>query len=106
MTNITEARWNHVVVQLAKDLDADVTVTSDGLEVHGRLFAFLHDDGAAVDLDPRRAAELIARNIASPCTTGKPAAGQWVIVDDWEDWAELASEAHAFVGEPHVGRQS
>ncbi len=88
--------------ELREDPDDDVEVTAEGLRVHGRIFAFLSDDALVVSLSSARAADLVERGVARPYEDGDG----WVAVDERDLWSELASEAHAFVGEPPVGRQS
>lgn len=92
--------------ELRADPDDDVTVTDAGLEVHGRLFAFLLDDDVIVCLPAARAADLVGRDVAAPHERASIDGGSWVRVDARDLWSELASEAHTFVGEPAVGRQS
>ena len=53
-----------------------------------------------------RGADLIERGVAEPADTDHPAKGRWVAVTETGDWLELATEAHQFVGEPAVGRDS
>ncbi|MGJ4843283.1 hypothetical protein [Leifsonia sp. Le1] len=96
-----------LTTRLLDDPDDDVVVTEKGLNVHGKLFAFLDGDALVVDLPAARALDLVDRGIASPASGGVvDARGSWVAIGDVEDWQELASEAHQFVGEPPVGRDS
>lgn len=91
---------------LRNDADNDVTATGDSLFVRGRLFAFRADRLLVVDLPPERARDLIERGMAVNAAGKSPAHGTWVSVSDIEDWPEIASEAHQFVGEPAVGGES
>jgi hypothetical protein len=93
--------------ELLADEDDDVTETPEGLAVKGTLFAYESEDGRlVVDLPTARAADLVERGIAERHPGDRPAHGAWVAVADSEDWLELAGEAHQFVGEPAVGRDS
>ena len=104
-----EAEWTYEAVtrELLLDEDLDVDETPDGLLVHGRLFAFLDGVDLVVDVPEARSADLRARGVAVPFsgTEGEPNRN-WVRVADRELWSELAREAHLYVGEPPVGRQS
>ena len=93
--------------ELLADPDDDVAETREGLVVKGVLFAFQSSgDGLVVDLPKARAADLVQRGVARAYTDARAPHGQWVAVADSEDSLELATEAHQFVGEPPVGRQS
>lgn len=107
MSEQADLAFETLADQLLLDPDDDVTLTSAGLHVHGRLFAFRDGDDLFVDLPAERAADLITRGIASRASgeAGEPR-GAWVRIGDAEDWPELASESHQFVGEPAVGKQS
>jgi len=107
MSDQAAAAYDGLTTHLRADPDFDVDVTPDGLLVKGRLFAFLDGDDLVVELSPARAADLVAREQARPFvgSPGEPSP-TWVRVSDWELWFELGSEAHDFVGEPPVGRQS
>ena len=91
---------------LLSDPDDDVQLDGSRLSVKGTVFARLEDDELLVDLPTARAADLVSRGIASRATTDEAANGAWVAIHDPENWVELAGEAHQFVGEPPVGRQS
>jgi hypothetical protein len=106
MPSPTEDAFARVALALALDEDDDVTVTPDSLLVKGRTFARLAGDGLAVDLPEHRAADLLERGIATAGHGTADARGRWVVVEDLDTWQELASEAHQFVGEPPVGRDS
>lgn len=107
MTESTVPAFELLAAQLLEDPDDDVTVTSLGLHVHGRLFAYLDGVGLVVDLPEDRGADLVGRDVAEPVDEGlAEPRGNWVKIADAEDWPELASEAHQFVGEPPVGKQS
>lgn len=96
-----------LAAQLLEDPDLDVTVTATGLHVHGRLFAYLDGAELALDLPAQRATDLVGREVASSIPAGRSEPkGAWVRIADVEDWSELASEAHQFVGEPAVGKES
>jgi hypothetical protein len=94
--------------ELLADPDDDVTDGSEGLLVKGSLFAFESEGALVVDLPEQRARDLVERGVAEPGRTERAAKGRWVTVAaaSSEDWLELATEAHQFVGEPAVGRQS
>lgn len=99
--------FESVAEELLRDPDDDVSLTSTGLHVHDRLFAYQDGEGLVVDLPPRRAEDLVGREVAQPVAAGRAEPrGAWVRIGDPEDWPELASEAHQFVGEPAVGRES
>jgi hypothetical protein len=83
-----------------------VTVTAEGLAVNGSLFAFPLEDQLVVALPAARAADLVSRDVAVAHSADASAGGTWVRIDALDLWSELASEAHTFVGEPAVGRQS
>ena len=102
-----EATYAAVTRELLLDADVDVDQTPDGLLVHGRLFAFLDGVELVVDLPESRSADLRRRGIVVPFSgdAGGPSRN-WVRVADRELWSELAREAHEFVGEPAVGRES
>jgi hypothetical protein len=107
MTDDADRTYDAVTRELLLDEDFDVDLTPDGLLVHGRLFAFLDDDDLVVELPAARSADLRKRGIAVPFsgTQGGPSRN-WVRVADRELWSELAREAHQFMGEPPVGRES
>ena len=107
MTDSPSVAFDLLTTQLLDDPDLDVSVTVTGLHVRGRLFAYLDDDALAVDLPRSRAADLVERGVAAPIVAGRAEPkGSWVSIADAEDWPELASEAHQFVGEPAVGMDS
>jgi len=95
-----------VRAELLADPDDDVVDGPEGLEVKGALFAYESDQRLLVDLPQQRAADLVQRGVAEDAPTDRPAKGRWVAVTETDDWLELATEAHQFVGEPAVGRQS
>ena len=101
------AAYDGLTTQMLGDPDLDVDVTPDGLLVKGRLFAFLDGDDLVVEVSPARAADLVARGQARPFrgASGEPSV-TWIRVSDWELWFELGREAHEYVGEPPVGRES
>lgn len=93
--------------ELLADPDDDVVDGPDGLTVKGALFAAQSEGGLLfVDLPEHRASDLVQRGVAEIADTDQPAKGRWVAITDTEDWLELAEEAHRFVGEPAVGRDS
>ena len=102
--------FSDVALALRGDPDDDVSVGGTRLLVKGRLFAFLNGALLLVDLPATRAADLVVRGIATivsdATAASAPAQGAWVGIDDAANWLELATEAHQFVGEPPVGRQS
>ena len=91
---------------LLGDPDDDVQLNGTQLSVKGSVFARLEADELLVDLPAARAADLVSRGIASPAAHDGASGGAWVSIHDVENWVELAGEAHQFVGEPPVGRQS
>ena len=99
--------YDAVTRELLLDEDYDVDLTPDGVLVHGRLFAFLDGDDLVVELPAARSADLRERRVAVPFRgeQGGPSRN-WVRVSDRELWSELAREAHTFMGEPPVGRES
>ena len=107
MTDSPVASFELLAAGLLEDPDLDVSVTATGLHVHGRLFAYLDGTELAIDLPEDRAADLVGRDVATPVAAGRSEAkGAWERIADAEDWPELASEAHQFVGEPAVGKES
>ena len=102
-----QSTYDAVTRELLMDEDYDVDLTPDGLLVRERLFAFLDGNDLVVELPEGRSVDLRARGIAVPFegTQGGPSRN-WVRVGDRELWSELAREAHEFVGEPAVGRES
>lgn len=107
MTDSPVVAFDLLSTQLLDDPDLDVSVTVTGLHVRGRLFAYLDDDALVVDLPRSRAADLVGREVASTVAAARAEPkGDWVAIADTEDWPELASEAHQFVGEPAVGMDS
>ncbi|WP_374009109.1 hypothetical protein [Leifsonia sp. LS-T14] len=107
MTDSPVPSFELLAAGLLEDPDLDVSVTATGLHVHGRLFAYLDGTELAIDLPKDRAADLVSRGVATPVPAGRSEAkGAWVRIADAEDWPELASESHQFVGEPAVGRES
>lgn len=99
----TEAYENLTVLMSDEE---GVTVSVDGLVVHGILFAYLEGDDLVVELPETRAADLQQRGIAVPLESGGTKERDWVRVNDQQLWPELAGEAHTFVGEPAVGGDS
>jgi hypothetical protein len=107
MSAFSSPEFDLVKGELLADPDADVVDGPEGLTVHGALFAFAPEPGVlVVDLPEQRAADLIERDVAEPADVDRPAKGRLVAVRDSDDWLELATEAHQFVGEPAVGRDS
>ncbi|WP_285115039.1 hypothetical protein [Leifsonia sp. fls2-241-R2A-40a] len=107
MTDSPVPSFELLAAGLLEDPDLDVSVTATGLHVHGRLFAYLDGTDLVLDLPQDRAADLIGREVAAPVAAGRSEAkGTWVRIADAEDWPELASESHQFVGEPAVGKES
>jgi len=106
MSAFSSPEFDLVKGELLADPDDDVVDGPEGLTVKGALFAFESEGGLAVDLPAQRADDLVARGIAEESATDRDAKGRWVSVADSADWLELATEAHQFVGEPAVGRDS
>ena len=106
MSSASDRAFSHVADALLIDADDDVRLEGGALSVKGRVFARLDGDRLVVDLPSPRAADLVERGIASSASGTEAALGTWVGIDEAEDWIELAGEAHQFVGEPPVGRQS
>lgn len=107
MSAFGSPEFDLVKSELLADPDADVVDGPDGLTVKGALFAFEPEAGRLlVDLPASRAADLGGRGVAAPADTDRVAKGRWVAVTERDDWLELATEAHQFVGEPAVGRDS
>ncbi|WP_401000841.1 hypothetical protein [Agromyces sp. GXQ0307] len=102
-----QATYDAVADELLRDADHDVDATPDGLLVKGRLFAFLDGGELVVDLPEARSTDLQERGIVVPFHSTRGGDSRtWVRVADLQLWSELAREAHEFVGEPPVGRQS
>lgn len=83
-----------------------VTVESDGLLVHGTVFAFLSGDELVVDLPAARASDLVEREQGTRFRIEGAKSRDLVRVRDRSLWSELTREAHEYVGEPPVGGQS
>ena len=102
-----EQTYVAVTRELLLDEDVDVDETPDGLLVHGRLFAFLDGTDLVVELPEARSIDLQLRGIATAFQGAHGGSSRnWIRVGDRQLWSELAREAHEFVGEPPVGRQS
>ncbi|MBM7503273.1 hypothetical protein ACFPER_07305 [Agromyces aurantiacus] len=102
-----QSTYDAVANELLEDADFDVDATPDGLLVKGRLFAFLDGGQLVVDLPAGRSSDLQQRGIVEPFHSTRGGDSRtWVRVADRELWSELAREAHEFVGEPPVGRES
>src|SRR3954452_19333965 len=67
-----------------------------GLNVDGRIFAFLARGELVVKLGPARCAELVADGQGQPFRVGNRARREWVALPAG-DWPALAAEALAFV---------
>ncbi|HEY4153328.1 MAG TPA: hypothetical protein VGM38_08400 [Pseudolysinimonas sp.] len=106
MSTESDRAFTSVSDALLSDPDDDVQLSGASLSVRGTVFARLEGDELLVDLPPSRAADLVSRGIASAADGIADAVGAWVSIHDTENWSELAGEAHQFVGEPPVGRQS
>ena len=106
MSTESDRAFTAVSEALLSDPDDDVQLEGTRLSVKGRAFARLVDDELLVDLPTARAADLVSRGIADRAEGDATAVGAWVAIHDSENWVELAGEAHQFVGEPPVGRQS
>lgn len=105
MSTQSDRAFSSVSDALLGDPDDDVQVDGTRLTVKGTVFARLDGDELLVSLPASRAADLVSRGIAS-AVAGEGSSGAWVSIHDVENWIELAGEAHQFVGEPPVGRQS
>jgi hypothetical protein len=105
MSAESDRAFSSVSDALLGDPDDDVQLDGTRLTVKGAVFARLEGEELLVALPPARAADLVSRGIASPAS-GEASSGAWVSIHDVENWVELAGEAHQFVGEPPVGRQS
>ena len=103
-----DTAYTEVEGALLADADDDVTSGPGGLSVRGDLFAVRSPDGdLVVDLPEARARDLVERGAAEAFDDVPVAAkGAWVLVRELDTWVELATEAHQFVGEPSVGRDS
>lgn len=86
--------------------DEGISVGSDGLLVHGKLFAYYVDGDLVVEVPEARAADLLERGVAEAYVHDGHPDRNWVKVNDQQLWPELAHEAHDFVGEPAVGGES
>jgi hypothetical protein len=106
MSTQSDRAFTAVSDALLTDADDDVLLEATQLSVKGSVFARLDGDELLVDLPAARAADLVSRGIASPAAVPGASVGAWVSIHDVENWIELAGEAHQFVGEPPVGRQS
>jgi hypothetical protein len=106
MSAESDRAFSSVSDALLGDPDDDVHLDGTRLTVKGTLFARLEGDELLVALPAARAADLVSRGIASPASANGASNGAWVSIHDVENWVELAGEAHQFVGEPPVGRQS
>jgi hypothetical protein len=96
--------WQNLVIELSDE--PGVRLSADGLTVNGNLFAFPAADELVVDLSSARAADLVHRGMAARYKHDGVKSRDWVTVSDLSLWAELAREAHEYVGEPPVGGQS
>jgi hypothetical protein len=86
----------------ADDPDTEVgrALSSDGLKVGGKLFAFRVRGGLGIKLPAERCEELVAAGVATPMQTGKGRPmREWVRVEPEETarWRALAEEAREFV---------
>jgi hypothetical protein len=106
MSTESDRAFSSVSDALLGDPDDDVQLDGTRLTVKGSVFARLDGDELLVALPAARAADLVSRGIAGPASGDAAAGGAWVSIHDVENWIELAGEAHQFVGEPPVGRQS
>ncbi|MCS5734905.1 hypothetical protein [Herbiconiux daphne] len=104
VNELTAAAYDNLLLSLRDE--EGVKVTSEGLLVHGKLFAFVEGDDLVVELSEARTADLTTRGVAAPFLDGEKSERNWVRVSDLQLWPELAEEAHDFVGEPPVGGES
>ena len=84
----------------------EVVARSDGMYVHGKLFAFFDHDQLVVQVPLGRLADLEFRQVAAPYVSERHPTRDWITVSDPQLWPEMAREAHAYVGEPTVGGES
>jgi hypothetical protein len=106
MSTESDRAFSSVSDVLLGDPDDDVKLDGTRLTVKGTVFARLEGDDLLVALPAARAADLVSRGIAGPASGDAASGVVWVSIHDVENWIELAGEAHQFVGEPPVGRQS
>lgn len=100
MTAATEA-FRDLSIELLDSNDG-VTEHENVLLVHGQPFAMFVDGALAVRLPKRRSDDLLRRGIVTP----HDERADWTLVKHRSLWPEMAREAHEFVGEPAVGRES
>ena len=96
--------YENLTIEFAEE--EGVTVTEEGLRVHGTVFAYLEGDDLVVDLPASRASDLVSRGIGSRLKTEGVRSRDLVRVADRTFWSELTREAHEYVGEPPIGGQS
>jgi len=108
MSNDEKTMYSNLALELSQDADNDVVVSDSGLRVRGAQFAYLEERSLVVRLSAARATDLVTRGVASRVAPAGSRSdfGTWVKVTDSADWAELAAEAHQFVGEPAIGGES
>jgi hypothetical protein len=103
-SSIAAEAYENLVLELQDE--PGVTIDTDGLLVHGTIFAFLSDDDLVVDLPAKRASDLVERQQGTRFRLDGVKSRDLVKVRDRSLWSELAREAHEYVGEPPVGGQS
>jgi hypothetical protein len=103
-SSLAAEAYENLVLEFREE--AGVTVDSDGLLVHGTIFAFLIDDDLVVDLPAQRASDLVEREQGTRFRLDGVKSRDLVKVRDRSLWSELTREAHEYVGEPPVGGQS
>ncbi len=96
--------FQNLTIEFAED--DGVTITDEGLAVHGTIFAFLRGDDLVVDLPAQRASDLVERGMGTRFTQDGVRSRDLVGIGDRSLWSELTREAHEYVGEPPVGGQS
>jgi hypothetical protein len=96
--------YENLTIEFAEE--EGVTITDDGLAVHGTVFAYLDGDDLVVDLPAARTSDLVSRGIGSRFKADGVRSRDLVRVTDRSFWSELTREAHEYVGEPPVGGQS
>jgi hypothetical protein len=92
--------WTALVSRLAAEPDVEEgrALSSEGLMVEGKLFAFEWRDALVVKLPRERGEELIAAGRAERMRMGKREMREWVSLGDAEAWDDLAEEARTYVG--------
>ena len=106
MNSIFNQAFDDLSFALRADPDDDVTEDHNRLLVRGRVFAFLSGSSLVVDLPAPRVTDLVSRGIVAAEEAEAVPNGAWASINETDNWLELATEAHQFVGEPAVGGES